>query len=70
MDKQVMKFLSEKIGIELKVRNYDNMIDETIEMRSKRLEKIERVARGFSESSEMNTTEAMEEFYRNARRKD
>lgn len=57
-------------GINLKVRNHDDYMNESMEVRAKHLAKVEMAARQVREDRETNEAESIERFYSKGNRKD
>ena len=57
-------------GVTLKVRNHDDYMSESMEVRAKHLAKVEMAARQVREDRETNEAESIERFYSKGNRKD
>jgi hypothetical protein len=57
MNSELLKHLSEKVGVDLKVRDKDEWMDESLDKRAEYIAKKNRVNNGDSELSDKRTEE-------------
>lgn len=67
MNKETLDYLSDKIGVKLSVRDKEEWMNESMDVRAKHLAKITQLKR--VKRSDISN-ESIDDFYRNARRKD
>lgn len=71
MNKETLNYLSDKIGIKLTLRDKEAWMNESMDVRAKYLAKITQPKNASSNRvSEQQIAESMNEFYKDARRKD
>lgn len=63
MDNELLKHLSEKVGVNLKVRNKEEWMNESIEKEAERLAKKQKATRDTGVNPEVSEEEAMDKFY-------
>lgn len=67
MNKETLDYLSDKIGVRLSIRDKEEWMNESMDVRAKHLAKITQLKR--VKRSDISN-ESIDDFYRNARRKD
>ncbi len=67
MNKETLDYLSDKIGVKLSIRDKEEWMNESMDVRAKHLVKITQLKR--VKRSDISN-ESIDDFYRNARRKD
>ena len=67
MNKETLDYLSDKIGVKLSVRDKEEWMNESMDVRAKHLAKMTQLKR--VKRSDISN-ESIDDFYRNARRKD